>query len=46
MDRDALIAKLLTFPNLEVKVNADCVTYDILEQDVWKCEDTIFINPD
>ena len=46
MIRDELIAKLLTFDNVEVKVWADYVTYPINEEEVDQSDGIIYIAPD
>ena len=46
MLRDELVAKLLTFENVEVKVWADYVVYSLKEGEVDQCDDTIYIAPD
>ena len=47
MTRDELIAKLLTFDNLEVKLNLERLSYDILnEDDVFEFDNSIIIQRD
>jgi hypothetical protein len=46
VNRDALIEKLLKLDNVEVKICADFVIYDIKESDVSQDGEVIFIEPD